>query len=99
MLLLFSFKNEPKIYQSDNFKAHALKVMQGIGMAVAGLEDLEKLIPVLKRLGKSHLGYGAKAEHYPLVGEALIITLKAGMKKAWNDDLENAWKAISFSNG
>jgi len=45
MLLLFSFKNEPKIYQSENFKAHALKVMQGIGMAVAGLDDLEKLIP------------------------------------------------------
>jgi hemoglobin-like flavoprotein len=93
-LLLFSFKEEPKIYQSEAFKSHALKVMQGIAMAVAGLDDLEKLIPVLKGLGKMHLGKGVKAEHYPVVGEALIMTLKAGMRKAWNDDVENAWKAI-----
>ena len=93
-LLLFSFKTEPNIYKSEAFKAHALKAMSTVGVAVAGLDDLETLIPILKRLGESHVKHGVKPEHYPVVGEALIMTLKAGMKKSWNDELEKAWGAI-----
>jgi hypothetical protein len=51
MLLMFSFKEEKNIYKSQAFRDHALKVMQAVGMAVEGLDDLEKLIPMLKNLG------------------------------------------------
>lgn len=68
--------------------------MQAIGMAVQGLDDLEALTPKLRDLGKMHFNYGAKAEHYPVVGEALIITLKAGMRSGWNEDIETAWNAV-----
>jgi hypothetical protein len=32
--------------------------MKTVGVAVAGLEDLAPLVPVLKGLGKKHVGYG-----------------------------------------
>jgi hypothetical protein len=56
-LQLFSFKDEPDVYESDGFKKHAMNVMKHVGIAVEGLNDLEKLVPVLKNLGKRHVGY------------------------------------------
>ena len=90
-LQLFSFKNEPNVYESKGFKKHALNVMRHVGKAVGGLNDLEKLVPVLKNLGKRHVGYGVKKEHYPVIGQALIMTLKEGLKDSWDDELEKAW--------
>lgn len=63
-------------------------------MAVKGLDDLEQLLPKLKALGKLHVGKGVKAQHYPVVGQALITTLSAGLKKSWNEKTEKAWEAI-----
>ena len=57
-LQLFSFKDEPDVYESNGFKKHAKNVMTHVGKAVEGLNDLEKLVPVLKNLGKRHVGYG-----------------------------------------
>ena len=68
--------------------------MKNVGKAVDGLTDLEKLVPVLKNLGKRHVGYGVQKEHYAVIGQALITTLKEGLKDAWNDELEKAWGAV-----
>ena len=79
--MLFSFKNEPKIYQSESFKNHAFKVMGAVDMAVKSLDDLENLMPKLKNLGRIHVNKGVKVEHYPVIGDALITTMKVGLKK------------------
>jgi hypothetical protein len=50
-LELFSFKDEPNMYESKAFKSHALKVINAVGLAVDGLNDLENLVPKLKSLG------------------------------------------------
>jgi nitric oxide dioxygenase len=34
--------------------------------------DLDDIVPDLKELGARHVEYGAKPEHYPIVGEVLI---------------------------
>ena len=48
---LFSFKNEPDIYESRSLKNHGRIVVETVGRVVGGLYDLESLIPVLKTLG------------------------------------------------
>ena len=40
--------------------------METIGMAVAGLDDLEKTGTFLEDLGARHKMYGAKPEHFPV---------------------------------
>jgi len=57
-LHLFSFRDQPNLFESKPLKAHAVLVMQAVGSAVAGLSDVAKLVPVLKMLGKKHLTYG-----------------------------------------
>ena len=63
--------------QSASFKAHSLRVMRAIDGAFGMLGDLEHLVPLLQGLGRRHVGYGAKPEHYDWVGSALVSTLHA----------------------
>ena len=70
MLQLFSFRDQPNLFDSQALKDHAVKVMRAVGGAVAGLSDVAKLIPVLSMLGKKHLAYGVMPEHYDVVGQA-----------------------------
>ena len=63
---LFSFKDEPDMYNSDKFMKHARGVMNAVGMAVAGLDDVAKLVPVLKELGAKHVAYGVVDAHCEL---------------------------------
>ena len=45
---LFSFKDEPNLAESPKFKKHAMSVMNTVDVAVKGLADLDKLVPVLQ---------------------------------------------------
>lgn len=75
LLQYFPFKAEANLYESEALKAHALKVVTTIGVAVNGLDDLPVLVPILEALGKKHVGYGVLPEHYDAVGTSLIKTL------------------------
>ena len=94
LLLLFPFKDEQNIYKSEAFKNHAYKVIGAVDMAVKSLGDLETLMPKLKNLGRVHAKKGVKVEHYPVIGDALITTMKVGLKKQWTPEIQKAWEAI-----
>jgi hypothetical protein len=42
-------------------------------------------------LAKRHVSYGAKAEHYPVVGAALLWTLEKGLGDGWTPEVADAW--------
>ncbi len=67
------------------------KLMKVLGTAVAGLNNLEALIPVVKDLGRRHVGYGVPESSYATVGEALIYTLGAGLGDAFTPETKEAW--------
>jgi len=70
------------------------KLMKMIGAAVNGLDDLSALVPVVQSLGRRHVGYGVKPEHYVTVGSALLWTLKQGLGDAFGRDNEAAWTQV-----
>lgn len=65
-----------------------------VGTAVAGLNNIESLIPVLQDLGFTHAKVGIKPEHYAVVGKALQNTLKAGLKKSYTSEIRRAWDMV-----
>lgn len=67
------------------------KLMQMIGMAVNGLNNLDALVPAVRNLGARHVGYGVKESHYDTVGEALLWTLEQGLGDAYTSEVEDAW--------
>jgi nitric oxide dioxygenase len=69
------------------------KLMAMLAAVVKGLGNLESILPAASTLAIRHVSYGAKAEHYPVVGAALLWTLEKGLGDAWTPEVADAWTA------
>jgi len=69
------------------------KLMATLAVVVGGLGNLQSVLPAASALAKRHVSYGAKPEHYPVVGAALLWTLEKGLGPDWTSDVADAWKA------
>lgn len=67
------------------------KLMQMINTAVNNISNVEKIIPALQDLGKRHVDYGVKDEHYNTVATALLWTLEQGLGEAFTEEVKAAW--------
>lgn len=70
------------------------KLARMLGTLVAGLHAPEGLDNTLANLGERHAGYGAQAEHYPVVGSALLDTFAAQLGPRFDEDARSAWLAL-----
>ena len=57
------------------------------------LRDLGAIVPKLRELGARHVDYGARPEHYPVVGAVLIASMAEIAGDAWRPEYERAWAA------
>ena len=55
------------------------------------LRELDAVVPTLKRLGARHVGYGARPEHYPVVGNVLIGAMAHVAGPGWEPRFAKAW--------
>jgi len=69
------------------------KLMATLAVVVNGLGDLTSILPAASALAKRHVTYGARAEHYPVVGAALLWTLEKGLGEGWTPAIADAWTA------
>jgi|SRR6266478_2863858 len=69
------------------------KLMAMLAVVVNGLGNLETILPAASALATRHVSYGAKAEHYRVVGGALLWTLEKGLGDSWTPDVADAWTA------
>jgi hemoglobin-like flavoprotein len=84
--------------------AQGAKLMAALGGALASLDQLARVLPTVRELGRRHAAYGVRPEHYATVGEALIWTLEQGLgadftparRRAWIDAYASlAWTMIA----
>ncbi|MDB5608930.1 MAG: putative nitric oxide dioxygenase [Bradyrhizobium sp.] len=76
-----------------DMKEQRKKLMATLAVVVNGLSNLESVLPAASALAKRHVSYGAKAEHYPVVGGALLWTLEKGLGDGWTPEVAEAWTA------
>ena len=62
-----------------------------IAMVVHGLKNPVAMAPVLEELGRRHIGYGVRPEHYDTVGQALLFALERALGDAFTPEVEQAW--------
>jgi nitric oxide dioxygenase len=55
------------------------------------LRNLDPIVPKLRDLGARHVAYGARPEHYPVVGATLIASMAAVAGSEWKPEYERAW--------
>ncbi len=90
---LFEKKPEVKTLFSDDLKEQGKKLMAALGTVVSGLTNLEKILPTVQKLARSHVDFGVEDRYYDDVGAALIWTLGQGLGDAFTDDVKKAWVA------
>ena len=88
---LFEIAPQVKAMFPDEMTEQRRKLMMMLAAVVNGLGNLESILPAASALAKRHVGYGAKAEHYPVVGAALLWTLEQGLGDGWTPELSEAW--------
>lgn len=94
---LFELDPELKtLFAESDMKEQGKKLMLMITTAVRGLGDLGQLLGAIQAMGKRHVGYGVKAEHYDTVGAALLDTLEKGLGEHWTPGHKEAW-ALTYT--
>jgi hemoglobin-like flavoprotein len=91
---LFEIDPQLRLLFTTNLQEQGRKLMQMMGVAVKGLDQLNELLPALHYLGSKHLAYGVQAKHYDTVGEALLWTLEQGLGAAFTVEVKESWIAV-----
>ncbi len=90
---LFEIAPQVKPMFTGDMAEQRRKLMAMLAAVVNGLGNLESILPAASALAIRHVSYGAKAEHYPVVGAALLWTLEKGLGEAWTSAVAEAWTA------
>ena len=90
---LFAVAPQVKAMFPADMTEQRKKLMAMLAAVVNGLGNLETVLPAASALARRHVNYGAKAEHYPVVGGALLWTLEKGLGDSWTPDVADAWTA------
>jgi methyl-accepting chemotaxis protein len=78
------------LFPGDMRKQKAM-LLSALVLVRKSLRDLDRIVPTLRELGARHVAYGARPEHYPVVGTALIESMAAVAGDAWKPEYEAAW--------
>mmetsp|Transcript_21475 Transcript_21475/g.32852 ORF Transcript_21475/g.32852 Transcript_21475/m.32852 type:complete len:144 (+) Transcript_21475:264-695(+) len=99
--VLFSFGHKydlgaEEMYSDPGFLRHASNVTNLLDKSVNMLinNSTAPLLAILKAMGSRHVGYGLKSEHYPVIGESLIETLRGIVADQFTEEVEVAWVMI-----
>lgn len=90
---LFEIAPQARAMFKTPIPEQAGKLMYTLGYVVTHLRTPETILDDVRKLALRHNQYGAKPEHYELVGKALLKTLQEGFAGEWNADLLDAWAA------
>ena len=55
------------------------------------IDNLEAILPTVKKIGSVHVNSYVKPEHYPIVGKNLLLAIKEVLGDAATEEVLNAW--------
>ena len=83
------------LFAGTNLQRQKGMLLGALVLLRKSLRDLDRIVPALREMGARHVRYGARPEHYPVVGEVLIASMGDVAGDAWRPEYERAW-AVAF---
>ena len=90
---LFSLAPHLRELFTSDLKPQARKLMTILIHMIANLDNLDSIREELHELAQRHVDYQVEADHYELVGQALLLTMQESLSEQWTPTLADAWKA------
>ena len=81
------------LFAGTDMRRQKAMLLSALVLLRKSLRDLDRIAPTLRALGERHVAYGARPEHYPVVGSALIAAMAEVAGDAWRPEYERAWGA------
>jgi hemoglobin-like flavoprotein len=75
-------------------KEQSKKFVAMLDAIVEGIDDWEKIVPVLRELGQRHVAYGVKEQHYNTLCSALVWAFGQALQPGFDDEVRAAWTAV-----
>ena len=94
MLEIFPFKVYEQPRKTKMYIKHVTLVAETLGVAVDSLNDMDALKPILNQLGEKHVDRGVLKEHYPVVMNAIMKTLKDNLGDKWTPSVQKSWQTV-----
>jgi hemoglobin-like flavoprotein len=79
------------LFAGTDLRRQKAMLLRALVLLRNSLRDLDAIVPALRALGARHVAYGARPEHYPVVGEVLIASMAQVAGAAWRPEYERAW--------
>jgi hemoglobin-like flavoprotein len=79
------------LFLGTDLKRQKAMLLAALVLLRKSLRELHTVTPTLRGLGARHVRYGARPEHYPVVGEVLIASMAEIAGDAWTAEYEEAW--------
>jgi hemoglobin-like flavoprotein len=94
---LFNLDPSLRLLFQTSIELQARKLMEALSYTIATLENPQALVPVLEAMGRRHVTYGARGEHYDTVIQAMLLTLADTLNSGFSAEVRNAWnEALTF---
>ena len=77
----------------DDLKRQKTMLLGALVLLRKSLRNLDAILPKLHELGARHVAYGARPEHYPVVGSVLIASMAEVAGDRWATAYSEAWSA------
>ncbi|MEH1099853.1 globin domain-containing protein [Micromonospora sp. CPCC 205561] len=90
---LFLTHPETRQMFPTNMAGQRDRLVAALGHIVSHVDQVDRLAGFLGELGADHRKYAVRAEHYPAVGEALLVTLRHFLGERWSEELAGDWAA------
>jgi hemoglobin-like flavoprotein len=90
---LFAAAPAVRLLFPDDMGRQKAVLLGALVLVRKSLRNLDAIVPKLRELGARHVAYGARPEHYPVVGATLIASMAAIAADEWRPEFEAAWSA------
>jgi hemoglobin-like flavoprotein len=81
------------LFAGTDMRRQKAMLLSALVLLRKSLRDLDAIVPTLRSLGARHVAYGARPEHYPVVGSVLIAAMAGVAGEDWRPEYEQAWSA------
>ena len=79
------------LFAGTDLRRQKAMLLSALVLPRKSLRGLGRIAPTLRALGERHVAYGARPEHYPVVGSVLIASMAEVAGDAWRQEYEDAW--------
>ena len=94
---LFALDPSLRAMFQTSIELQSRKLMEALSYTIATLENPAALVPALEAMGRRHVSYGTRDEHYDTVLTALLQTLGESLGSAFTPEIRSAWtEALTF---